>query len=237
MKYRPSYPQEAIDYLFNTVGLNSESEIADIGAGTGIFTQLLLQRGSHVTAVEPNQAMREAAGHMLAGESRYTSVTGSAEETQLQSDSVDYIVCAQAFHWFDQAAAQLEFRRVLKSGGKAALIWNSRLRKGSAFLEQYEQLLNKFGSDYAKVNHSNISQDALIAFFKQGEMKVGRFKISQKVDFDGLTGRLLSSSYIPEIGHPSYEPMMVELSGIFERNNQHGTVSIDYETEVYWGEI
>jgi ubiquinone/menaquinone biosynthesis C-methylase UbiE/catechol 2,3-dioxygenase-like lactoylglutathione lyase family enzyme len=237
VKYRPSYPLEAIDYLYQTVGINPESEVADIGAGTGIFSQLLLQRGSKVTAVEPNQAMREAAERMLAAEPRYTSVIGSAEDTQLQSHSIDFIVCAQAFHWFDQAAAQLEFRRVLKSGGKAVLIWNSRLIKGSAFLEEYEQLLNKFGTDYAKVNHSNISQEALDAFFKQGEKKIGRFKNSQKVDYEGLSGRLLSSSYIPVIGHPSYEPMMVELKDIFERNNQHGIVSIDYETEVYWGEV
>jgi SAM-dependent methyltransferase len=198
---------------------------------------LLLERGSHVTAVEPNQAMREAAERMLAGESRYSSVMGSAEETHLQNHSVDFIVCAQAFHWFDQAAARIEFRRILRVGGKAALIWNTRLRNGSSFLEEYEQLLNKFGTDYAKVNHSNISPDQLAAFFKEREMKEARFKISQEVDFEGLSGRLLSSSYIPVLGHPSYEPMMAELRSLFDRNKQNGKVLIDYETEVFWGEL
>jgi ubiquinone/menaquinone biosynthesis C-methylase UbiE len=237
VKYRPSYPKDAIDYLYDTVGFKPESEVADIGAGTGIFSKLILERGSHVTAVEPNQAMREAAEKMLIGKSRYRSVTGSAEATQLQSHSVDFIVTAQAFHWFDQAAAQIEFRRILRKRGKAVLIWNSRLRKGSSFLEEYEQLLNKFGTDYAKVNHSNISKEALVAFYKEGEMKEARFKFSQEVDFEGLSGRLLSSSYIPVLGHPSHEPMMAELRSLFERNSQDGKVIIDYETEVFWGEV
>jgi SAM-dependent methyltransferase len=237
VKYRPGYPKEAIDYLYETVGFKSHSEVADIGAGTGIFSKLILERGSHVTAIEPNQAMREAAERMLAGESRYSSVTGSAEETHLQSHSVDFIVCAQAFHWFDRAAALSEFRRILRKGGKAVLIWNTRLREGNSFLEEYELLHNNFGTDYAKVNHGNISQDQLAAFFKDGELQEGRFKNSQEFDFEGLCGRLLSSSYIPALGHPSYAPMMIELRNLFERNNQDGKVIIDYETEVFWGEV
>jgi ubiquinone/menaquinone biosynthesis C-methylase UbiE/catechol 2,3-dioxygenase-like lactoylglutathione lyase family enzyme len=237
VKYRPSYPKEAIDYLYETIGFKPQSVIADIGAGTGKFTQLLLERGSQVTAIEPNQAMREAAEKMFIEEARYSSISGSAEETKLQSHSVDFIVCAQAFHWFDQAAAQVEFRRILKESGKAVLIWNSRLRQGNSFLEEYELLLNKFGTDYAKVNHKNISQEALASFFKDGQLKEARFKISQEFDYDGLSGRLLSSSYIPVIGHPRYAPMMKELSKLFKRNERNGKVFIDYETEVFWGEI
>jgi SAM-dependent methyltransferase len=237
VKYRPSYPKEAIDYLYGKVGFTSQSEIADVGAGTGIFSQLLLERGSHVTAIEPNQAMREAAEKMLAGIGNYSSISGAAEETNLQSHSVDFIVCAQSFHWFNQAATQIEFRRILREGGKAVLIWNSRLRQGSSFLAEYELLLNKFGSDYAKVNHTNITQDALIAFFKGGKLEEARFKIRQEFDFDGISGRLLSSSYIPLLGHPSYEPMMEDLRNLFKRNQLDGKVFIDYETEVFWGEV
>jgi SAM-dependent methyltransferase len=237
VKYRPSYPKEAIDYLYEAVGFKPESDVADIGAGTGIFSQLILERGSYVTAVEPNQAMREAAEKLLTGESRYISITGIAEETHLQSHSMDFIVCAQAFHWFDQALAQIEFRRILKNGGKAVLIWNTRLRQGNSFLEEYELLHNNFGTDYAKVNHGNISRDQLAAFFKEGELREARFKIRQEFDFEGLSGRLLSSSYIPAIGHPSYAPMMIELRNLFERNNQDGIVFIDYVTELFWGEV
>lgn len=237
VKYRPSYPKEAIDYLYDIVGLRPDCDVADIGAGTGIFSRLLLERGSRVTAVEPNQAMREAAEKMLGKEPGFRAVPGSAEASGLPDRSVDFIVCAQAFHWFDRSAAQAEFRRILKPGGKVVLIWNSRLTHGTPFLEEYERLLHTFGTDYGKVNHKNISRETLAAFFKEGGLREARFTNRQLFDFEGLRGRLLSSSYAPLPGHPNYEPMMTELRNLFDRNQQDGNVFFDYETEVFWGEI
>jgi SAM-dependent methyltransferase len=237
VKYRPSYPEAAIDYLYGTVGLNANSVIADIGAGTGIFSRLLLARGSKVIAVEPNQAMREAAEKESEGDPNLRIVSGSAEATGLLDHSVDCIVCAQAFHWFDRFPTQSEFRRILKLGGKVILIWNSRLTSGTPFLEEYDRLLYTFGTDYEKVNHKNISLDTLISFFKKGGLQEERFTYRQLFDLEGLIGRLLSSSYSPVVGHPNYEPMMIELRNIFERNNQGGKVLFDYETEVFWGEL
>ncbi|MCY9691736.1 class I SAM-dependent methyltransferase [Paenibacillus alginolyticus] len=237
VKFRPSYPKEAIDYLYDVVGLRANAVVADIGAGTGIFSKLLLQRGSQVIAVEPNQAMREAAEQMLNGDANFRTVSGSAEATGLPDASVDFIVCAQAFHWFDRTAAQAEFHRILKPGGKVLLIWNSRLEHGNAFREEYDLLLRTFGSDYTKVTHKNISQETLASFFMNESMQVERFTITQVFDLEGLKGRLMSSSYIPVAGHPNYAPMMTELQHIFERHEQDGNVRFDYETEVYWGEV
>jgi ubiquinone/menaquinone biosynthesis C-methylase UbiE len=237
MKYRPSYPKEAIDYLYGIVGLRSQCEVADIGAGTGIFSSLLLERGSHVTAVEPNQAMREASEKVLGGDIHFRAVSGTAEGTGLPDRSVDFIVCAQAFHWFNRDAAQSEFRRILKADGKAVLIWNSRLTQGTPFLEAYEQLLQTYGTDYAKLKHKNISREALSSFFKKGKLQEARFINRQIFDFEGLRGRLLSSSYIPVVGHPSYEPMMADLKQLFDLTEVDGHVFFDYETEVFWGEV
>lgn len=237
VKYRPTYPKEAIDYLYETVGFRPESEVADVGAGTGIFSKLLVERGSRVTAVEPNRAMREAAERTLSGKPNFRAVAGAAEATGLADRSVDFITCAQSFHWFDRSAAQTEFRRILKPGGKAVLIWNTRLTHGTPFLERYEMLLHRYGSDYGQVNHRNVSREALLAFFRKDGMREARFAISQLFDFDGLSGRLLSSSYSPQPGHPHYEPMMAELRAIFDDCQQDGIVSFDYETEVYWGEV
>jgi SAM-dependent methyltransferase len=237
VKYRPSYPEEAIDYLYQTVGLLQTSKVADVGAGTGIFSKLLVERGSRVIAVEPNQAMREAAEQWLGGYRNFSTVSGSAEATGLPDQSVHYIVCAQAFHWFDRTAAKTEFRRILKPGGKVALIWNSRLTSGTPFLEEYERLLHEFGTDYALVNHKNISLEGLQSFFEAGGPQAVRFANSQHFDFEGLRGRLLSSSYCPVPGDVNYKPMMEELRAIFDRNQKDGKVSIDYETEVFWGEV
>lgn len=238
VKYRPSYPKEAIDYLYDVAGLSAESEVADIGAGTGIFSRLLLERGiRRVTAVEPNQEMREAAEQALGRDPRFRAWPGAAEATGLPDGSIDFIVCAQAFHWFDRSAAQTEFRRILKLGGKAALIWNARLTHGTPFLESYERLLYQFGTDYAQVNHRNVPREALLAFFKEGGMREARFGNRQVCDWEGLKGRLLSSSYCPVPGHPNHEPLMEALRRLFDRSEQGGTVAIEYETEIYWGEV
>ncbi|GAB6927856.1 class I SAM-dependent methyltransferase [Paenibacillus sp. JCM 10914] len=225
-----------MDYLYDTVGFKAADPIADIGAGTGIFSKLLLQRGSRVIAVEPNQAMREAAEQEHGGNPRFQIVPGSAEVTGLPDQSVDGIVCAQAFHWFDREAAKEEFRRIGRPGGKVALVWNSRLTHGTPFLEEYEQLLLTFGTDYQEVDQKNITQEALSAFF-EGEMQEAKFFNRQTFDYDGLKGRLHSSSYAPEPGHPNYEPMMDMLKHIFERNAERGHVFFDYETLIYWGRV
>ncbi|KHL94752.1 methyltransferase [Paenibacillus sp. IHB B 3415] len=237
VKYRPSYPKEAVDYLYNVVGLRSNSKIADIGSGTGIFSKLLLDHGGYVTAVEPNPSMRLAAEQMLEGHPNYQTISGSAESTGLSDQSVDFIVCAQAFHWFDHTAARTEFRRILRPDGRVILIWNSRLTQGTPFREEYDQLLHTYGTDYEHVNHKNISQAMLLSFFKEGTMHEVRFRMSQKFDFEGLKGRLLSSSYSPVPGHPNYEPMMIELRNLFDRTNQDGMILFDYETEMFWGEV
>jgi len=239
VKYRPSYPKEALDYLFGEVGMKPDSLVADVGAGTGIFSALLLERGARVVAVEPNEAMREEAETRLAdsGDGRFEAVPGSAEETGLADRSVDFVTCAQSFHWFDREATQAEFRRILKPSGRVALIWNNRVTTGTPFLEEYEQLLLGLGTDYAKVNHRNVTKEHLEAFFRNGDVREGRFSISQLFDFDGLSGRLRSSSYSPAPGTAGYEPMMKALRELFDRNEQGGRVSMDYVTEVYWGEV
>ena len=237
VKYRPTYPTEAIDYLYDIVNLGRTSKVADIGAGTGIFSKLLVDRGTNVIAVEPNQEMREASERLMIHAPNFRAVAGSAESTGLPDQSLDFIVCAQAFHWFDRSASKLEFQRILKPRGKLVLVWNSRLTQGTPFLEGIEQLLDKFGIDYAKVNHKNISHDELQSFFKENRMEKTCFTMQQFFDFEGLHGRLMSSSYTPEPGHPNYEPMVKELRELFNQHERNGRVTVNYETELFWGDI
>jgi len=237
VRYRPGYPQEALDYLYTVVGFQASSTIADIGAGTGIFSAHLLERGSRVIAVEPNDAMRQAAEIRLGGDPNYSSAPGSAESTGLPDRSVDHITCAQSFHWFDRDKAHVEFRRILRAGGRVVLVWNSRLVQGTPFREEIEELLERYGIDYKQVRHKNIAPEALEAFLNGGDMRITRFPHHQLLDLAGLRGRLLSSSYVPMPGHPNHEPMMQELERIFARHQRDGYVSFDYETEVYDGSL
>lgn len=237
VKYRPTYLSDAIDYLYDTVKIDDNSTVADIGAGTGKLSKLLVERGTHVIAVEPNQEMQKASVQILGHEPNFRAVGGSAESTSLRDNSVDFIVCAQAFHWFDRTAARIEFKRILKEHGKVILVWNTRQTKGTPFLERIERLLLNYGIDYSEVNHKNILEDELQVFFKENTMDKSFFKIQQLLDFEGLCGRVMSSSYTPMPEHPNYRPMMEELRKLFNRYEKNGKVTFIYETELFWGEI
>jgi ubiquinone/menaquinone biosynthesis C-methylase UbiE len=236
VKYRPSYPMEAIDFLYDDLGFDENSIIADIGSGTGIFTQLLLLRGSKVIAIEPNLEMRKAAESLLESQSNFTSRDGSAEATQLESQSVDYIVSAQAFHWFDRKLAKIEFARILKPKGKVVLIWNNRRTDQNQFDRSYENLLLKYGKDYQQVKHTNINEDDLNEFFRDSVYSKITFVNQQDFDFNGLQGRLLSSSYIPSPDEENHKEMIEELKEIFNQYNENEKVTVHYDTEIYYGE-
>jgi SAM-dependent methyltransferase len=208
--------------------------IADIGSGTGIFSDLLLKAGYQVSGVEPNQPMREAAERLLSGYPCFHSVDGSAQSTTLADHSVDLITVAQAYHWFDTPEARAEFRRILKPGGKIALIWNERHLDTTPFLRDYEAMLREFGTDYAEIRHENIGPDSLKLLFPGG-YDIRTFPNSQRFDYAGLEGRLLSSSYTPAPGRPGHEPMIAELRRLFNEHQQDGQVSIDYDARVYLG--
>src|SRR5580693_1851722 len=116
VRYRPGYPREALDLLKKECDLTTESVIADIASGTGIFTRVLLENGNRVIGVEPNAEMRRAGEAFLQSYPRFTSVAGTAEATTLPEHSVEIVAAAQAAHWFDRERARREFVRILKSG-------------------------------------------------------------------------------------------------------------------------
>ncbi|MGE3800454.1 MAG: class I SAM-dependent methyltransferase [Candidatus Kapaibacterium sp.] len=233
IKYRPGYPDGLIASLHDLIGLNEESVVADIGSGTGISSELFLRNGMTVYGVEPNDGMREAAERLLSQFDQFHSVVGTAEVTTLPDESVDVIAAGQAFHWFDRDGVKEEWRRILKSGGNVLLFWNSRRTDSSPFLQAYEEMLLTFGTDYQQINHQNISDEDLLRFFHPMPVQKLRLYNEQQVDFDGLRGRLESSSYVPSADHPDYEPMIDRLSEIFAEYQLNGTVCIEYDLEVF----
>ncbi|TSJ44158.1 class I SAM-dependent methyltransferase [Mucilaginibacter corticis] len=237
VKYRPGYPGETIDFLAKEAHLTKQSLIADIGSGTGIFTRLLLDKGYTVYAVEPNEAMRNSAEEQLSGYANFHSVDGAAEDTTLDKKSIDLVVCAQAFHWFDQEKTKAEFKRILKPGGQAALIWNNRQIDIDAFAVAYELLLQQQSSDYNEVNHRNITDVNFTNFFKGGKYKVAKYNNVQVFNEDGLIGRAFSSSYIPPKDTAAGQTFLTELKALFEQYQTDGTVNFVYQTEIYLGKV
>ncbi len=233
VRYRPDYPSAVLDVLRATCGFTVDAVVADIGSGTGIFSEGLLKNGNVVFGVEPNAGMRAAAGRLLVGYSRFTSVDGTAEATTLPKASVAFITAAQAFHWFDRERTRPEFARILQPGGWVVLIWNVRRLDSTPFLRAYERLLETYGTDYAEVREKHPAPEQVQDFFRPVPVTMTTLDHRQHLDFEGLTGRLLSSSYAPETGHPNYEPMMEQLAAIFQTHQKDDRVSFDYDTQVY----
>jgi SAM-dependent methyltransferase len=236
IKYRPSYPPEIIGYLKKEIGFTKDSIVADIGSGTGISAEMFLACGNTVYAVEPNKEMREAAGRILSSYPGYVSVDGSSEATTLPGHSIDLIVAAQAFHWFDREAFKTECRRIGTPDAHCLLIWNER-KVESDFEKAYEDLLLKYATDYTSVDHRNIRPDDLRKFFAPSEMKSITLFNEQLFDFEGVKGRLLSSSYAPNEGSPGYEPMTALLHQIFDRYAYDGRVGFSYDCHIYIAKI
>jgi len=236
-RYRPGYPREVLDVLRAWCGLKPEHVIADIGCGTGLLSKLFLENGNRVFGVEPNAEMRMAGEEFLSSFGTFTSVAGSAEATTLPSDSVDFVAAAQAFHWFDPEPTRREFQRILKTHGRVIILWNERLLEETAFLRDYEALLRRFGTDYARVNESYPRAEQILAFFGANEFTSHSLPNAQEFDFEGLSGRLRSSSYAPALGHPQFEPMMEELQRIFAAHQQNGVVRMEYRTRIYTGKL
>jgi SAM-dependent methyltransferase len=234
-RYRPGYPREVLDLLHAWCGLKPEHLIADIGSGTGLLTKLFLENGNRVFGVEPNAEMRADGEEFLSSYQNFTSVAGSAENTSLSDESVDFVAAAQAFHWFDLEPTRCEFRRILKPYGRAIIIWNERLLDITPFLREYEALLHRFGTDYARVNESYPRTKQMLAFYGPNEFTSHSLPNAQEFDLAGLCGRLRSSSYAPAPGHPQFEPMMEELQRIFAAHQENGVVRMEYRTHVYTG--
>lgn len=236
-RHRPRYPAALIGLLRDRIGLAPDWVVADVGSGTGISAEPFLQNGNPVFAVEPNDAMRRAAERGLAPRfPGFRSVAAPAEATTLPDASVDLIVAAQAFHWFDADRFRAESRRILKPAGFAALIWNDRHAAGTPFLEAYEALLRHHGTDYAAVNHRNVSPERIARYFG-GAFERLELPNSQQFDFDGLRGRLFSSSYVPPADDPRAAELTAHLRTIFDRHQQGGLVTMLYLTEVYVGHV
>ncbi len=237
VRYRPGYPTGVLGFLTEQCGLHTKHVIADIGSGTGLLSKLFLDNGNHVYGVEPNAEMYAAGEEFLHGYPNFAGVIGSAEDTTLAEHSVDFVTTGQAFHWFEPDAARTEFSRILKPGGWVVVIWNERMTDTTPFLRDYEALLHRFGTDYARVSDSYPRREEMLAFFRSDSFLSHELPNFQEFDFVGLSGRLRSSSYAPAPDHPNFSQMMNELKHIFTAYQQDGNVRFDYRTRIYAGNL
>lgn len=223
-KHRPRYPAAAVDAI--VAGLAPGAEAVDIGAGTGIMSRLLADRGLRVTAVEPNHDMRSAAEpHPLV---RWQDAT--AEATGLADRSAQLIAAAQAMHWFKPDAAAGEFSRIARPGARLAILWNIRSTT-DPFTSGYQTVIERYGD--RAVLAASASDAGLLPMPGFSPMRRLSFEFRQTLDIEGFLGRAASASYTPTEG-PRREACFRDLADHFARHTgPDGTAALVYETVVY----
>jgi SAM-dependent methyltransferase len=204
--------------------------------------------------------MRAAAEWLLQGYPRFTSIAATAEATSLADHSVDVVTAGQAFHWFDREQARREFLRILVPQGWVVLVWNIQRSIGTPFLAGLKQFWQTYltregvhaqaiSQDLNTLSQQTTPADAwwlkpeqaeqklISPFFRSGAYRVKTFENHSMYDYEGLKGRVLSSGEAPEAWHPGFMEMLEVLSALFRTHQVDGTITIEQETRVYYGQL
>jgi SAM-dependent methyltransferase len=224
-RYRPSSPSALLDWILATTGRQPPARVADVGCGTGIATRLFAERGLAAVGIDHNEPMLSFAAR--AGGARYLRAGSTA--TALASGSVDLVVAAQCFHWFDAAPTLQEFARILRPGGWCTAFWN--LAASTPFLDEYDRVLRAHtpACEYEILLKQNAAPAVLRAAPGVSRCQEAEFPNSQALDRDGLLGRAYSSSCVR---HGVRNPAAFEraLTMTFNRHQRDGVVELRYRT-------
>ncbi len=235
-KYRPEYPKAFIDYLYRDMGFNTSSVIADIGSGTGIMSKQLLDRGSIVYGVEPNEDMRKKAENTLNHYGNYTSIAGTAENTMLSDKFADFITVAQAFHWFDVIAFKRECARILKPEGLVVLVWNSRVVDSAQVMENAE-VCKKYCPEFKGFSGGTEGMTERISDFFNSSYQELCFENNISYDLEGFIGRNLSASYAPTEKQPGFDEFVKAIIKLFDKYSVNGRLTLPNLTRCYIGKV
>ena len=209
VKARPSYHREVIDEVVRALGNDRTGAVVDLGAGTGIATAALIERGVDVLAVEPVEAMRNT---LRANATAATVVDGTAESIPLDDGAADAVVAAQSFHWFEHASALAEIGRVLRPGGCLVTLWNVR-DETVPWMAAYTAIQDRYQGDTPRYRHMtwrrSIEDDE--RFRLENEI---RRPNPQRSDPQHTIDRLMSTSFIAALDAPTQQQIASEVREI-----------------------
>ncbi len=236
-RYRLPYPAALTELLTSRCGLLREHLIADIGAGTGMLSQLFLEHGNAVVAVEPNAGMRAVCERLASAWPGLTVKQATAEATGLEDASVDFVAAGRAIHWFDPAQAATEFRRILRPEGRLLLAYNGRALDDTPQSQDYEELLREHATEY-DLSRARYTLDPYVdAFFAGGDFLRDDIRGEQRLTREELLGQTQSLSFAPEPGHARYEGMQQALREFFSKWQNDGVVVLSTVCRVVCGRL
>lgn len=229
---RPSYPDEAVAHVVGRLGLGPGTRVLDLAAGTGIFTRLLVPSGADVVAVEPVAGMRDVLTRTLPG---IECLEGTAEALPVADASLDGVVCAQAFHWFDAPAALAEIRRVLRPGGGLAVVFNVR----DESVDWVRELTERTGVYEADRPHHTPTRARFAADIAAAggytPVEVATFRHEQELDEELLVERVRSQSWIGAMAPAEQEAVLDQVRDLTRTHPDlagRDRFSLPYDTEV-----
>lgn len=228
-KFRPSYPKELIDQLDEKTGAKA---VADIGAGTGIFTQCLADKHWRITAVEPNADMLE----VLKQNAPFAQIIrASAENTGILGKSIDLVTAAQAFHWFDKEQFKAECKRILTHNGHLAIVWNNHGE--SDFRYERDRIFDKYCGMSNSMMGSAAEGDRFLRNEYFSAMEFFCMDNNISMNEEQFIGYSLSHSYSIKKGDAHYERFVDELRNAFARFQHNGIAEMPMETTCYLGQL
>jgi SAM-dependent methyltransferase len=198
---RPTYPAEAVRWL---VG-DTPATVLELGSGTGKLTRVMVELGHDVHATDPDAAMLAQLEAALPG---VRTVVASAEDIPLGDESVDVVIAAQAFHWFDLDRALPEIARVLRPGGRIALVWNQRNEK--------IPWVRKLGNVIGRQDHLDEPAEALIYSELFGFVEDKTFSHWQTVDRQSIQDLVLSRSNVAVLDDEGRAAKLAEVLALYD---------------------
>ena len=224
---RPGYPPEAVRWLCRELALGPGRIVLDVAAGTGKLTRELVPTGATVVAVEPVPAMRAVLERVVP---EATALDGTAEALPVADASVDAIVVASAFHWFEAAAAAAEFHRVLRPGGRLALLWNRR-RLDQPLQRAVDDVIGPYRRRPSRPSRERWREPLESAglFTPAAEREV---PFEQVLDVDRFVDRFTSISFVAALPE-SERASVIERLRSLAAGAAEQPLRLGYETEVY----
>lgn len=233
---RPVYADAFVEKLYSQYGFSAQSIIADIGSGTGKFAKQLLNKGSFVYCVEPNDDMRNTAIKELGKYEKFRAVDGTATETNLNNRTVDFITSAQAFHWFDVTLFKKECKRILRKDGMVFLIWNMRDMSSKINQSSFE-IYSRYCPKFKGFGGGIQKDDARIKEFFNDKYDYIEFDNPLFYDKEKFISRSLSGSYSLQYGDEFYNEYIDALSALFEKYSKDNILTMANKTVAYIGRM